>query len=103
MKTADQQRLVQYTEGERNKVLVVEYSRLLQKGCYNRVELKRLAGHLSVPLSSMIDGKQSFKSIEKLAADIKAKWDATTGLGDRINVPPPPGPKGSHAKGFRAT
>ena len=85
------------------EVLVVEYARLLQKGCYNRVELKRLAGHLSVPLSSMIDGKQSFKSIEKLAADIKAKWDATTGLGDRINVPPPPGPKGSHAKGFRAT
>ncbi len=53
MKTTDQQRLIRYTEGERNKVLVVEYARLLQKGCYNRVELKRLAGYLSVPLSSM--------------------------------------------------
>ena len=103
MKTPDQQRLIQYTEGERNKVLVVEYSRLLQKGCYNRVELKRLAGHLSVPLSSTVDGKTSHKNVEKLAADIKAKWDATTGLGDRINVPPPTGPKGAHAKGRSAT
>ena len=103
MKTADQQRLIRYTEGERNKVLVVEYARLLQKGCYNTPQLRRLAGYLSVPLSSTVDGKQSFRNVEKLAADIKAEWDATTGLGDRINVPPPTGPKGAHAKGRSAT
>jgi hypothetical protein len=58
-----------------------------------------------VPLSSTVDGKQSHKNVEKLATDIKAKWDATTGLGDRINVPPPTGPKGAHwhAKGRSAT
>ena len=93
----------QWKERERDKVLVVEYARLLQKGCYNGIQLRRLAGHLSVPLSSTVDGKTSHKNVEKLAADIKAKWDATTGLGDRINVPPPTGPKGAHAKGRSAT
>ncbi len=102
MKTAKQQAGQQYKEGERHKALVVEYARLLQKGCYKDLELRRLAKYLSVPLSSKVDGKQSFKSCEKLAADIQAKWDATTDLGDRINVPPPAGPKGAHAKGRSA-
>ena len=99
MKTTEQL----YREGERNKVLVVEYARLLQKGFYSYSDLKRLAGYLSVPLSSTVDGKQSFKNVEMLAAEIKAKWDATTGLGDRINVPPPTGPRGAKAKGRSAT
>jgi hypothetical protein len=102
VKTAKQQVSQQYKEGERNKVLVVEFARLLQKGCYNLIQLRRLAKYLSVPLSSTVDGKQSFNSGEKLAADIKAKWDATTDLGDRINVPAPTVPKGAHAKGRSA-
>ena len=104
VKTQRQKRAIALQEAERNKDLVVQYARLLEKGRYSFVELKRLATFLRLPLSSTIGTKRLYKSVETLTADIKAKWDAEWHVhGDSINVPPPTGPKGAHAKGRSAT
>ena len=103
VKTQHQKRAIALQEAERNKDLVVQYARLLEKGRYSFIELKRLAILLCLPLSSVIGGKRRHKSVETLTADIKAKWDAEWHVhGDSINVPPPTGPKGAHAKGRSA-
>ncbi len=103
VKTQRQKRAIAFQEAERNKDLVVQYARLLEKGRYSFVDLKRLATFLRLPLSSTIGGNRLYKSVETLTADIKAKWDEEMDVrGDSINVPPPTGPKGAHAKGRSA-
>ena len=103
VKTHKQKYNIALQEAERNKDLVVQYARLLEKGRYSFVQLKRLATFLRLPLSSTIGGNRTYKSVETLTADIKAKWDAEWHVhGDSINVPPPTGPKGAHAKGRSA-